>query len=142
MRMLNMFIKKYGTYSVSLIAKNDYGSDIITNSITIKLDYKNYIGKYQAREYISSYGLPEYYVICGEPFSLQRDIVITVDFGLTDSTLSVLGRDVYLDATGWYYDYHYSLRLWNDSIQSYYMNGGLECGQNEYLIGHRISENP
>jgi hypothetical protein len=54
----------------------------------------------------------------------------------------VLGREVYLDSTGHYYAYHYSLRLWNDSISSTFMNGGLGCGQYEIYKGYRISTTP
>lgn len=97
-----------------------------------------YIGQYQVHERISSYGFPE----CGEPYSRERDTVICVTYGDTDTTLHVLGRDAWLDSTGRYYDYHYGLRLWNDSIYSYFMNGGLGCGQNEVYEGYRISDKP
>lgn len=97
-----------------------------------------YIGKYQVHESISSYGFPE----CGEPYSREKDTVITVIYGDTDTTLNVLGRDVYLDSTGWFSDYHYGLRLWNDSLYSHFMNGGLGCGQNEIYEGYRISSEP
>ena len=97
-----------------------------------------YIGQYQVQERISSYGFPE----CGEPYSREKDTVISVTYGDTDTTLHVLGREVWLDSTGRYYDYHYVLRLWNDSIYSYFMNGGLGCGQNEIYEGYRISNKP
>ncbi|MDX2432741.1 MAG: hypothetical protein QNK35_17520 [Bacteroides sp.] len=97
-----------------------------------------YIGQYQVHEKISSYGFPE----CGEPYSREKDTIIVVNYGNTDSTLDVLGRDVYLDSAGNYYDYHYGLRLWNDSISSYFMNGGLGCGRNEVYKGYRISDQP
>jgi hypothetical protein len=99
-------------------------------------DFRNkFTGRYQVTERINCYGL------CGTCSSL-RDTVIAVNIGLTDSTLNVLGRDVYLDSTGHYYSYHYGLRLWNDSIPSGYMNGGLGCGQYETYIGFRISNTP
>ncbi len=54
----------------------------------------------------------------------------------------VLGREVCLDSTGWFNAYHYGLHLWNDSIWSYFMNGGLGCGRYEIYYGYRISEKP
>jgi len=104
--------------------------DVKPNDVRAK-----YIGKYQVHEKISSYGSPE----CGEPFNRERDTIISVIYGKTDSTLNVLGRDVYLDSAGNYYAYHYGLRLWNDSIYSYFMNGGLGCGQDEIYNGYKIS---
>ena len=94
-----------------------------------------YIGKYQTTESINCYGP------CGT-CSYQKDTVITVSYGLTDSTLNVLGRDVHLDSAGWYFSYHYGLHLWNDSVYSNYMNGGLGCGQYEVYEGYRISHEP
>lgn len=103
------------------------------------LDFRDrYIGKYQVHESISSYGFPQ----CGEPYFRERDTIISVSYGASDTTLNVLGRDVWLDSTGRYYDYHYGLRLWNDSIYSYFMNGGLGCGQYEVYEGFRISNIP
>ena len=99
---------------------------------------RNYVGKYQVVEHVSSYGFPE----CGEPYSREKDTVIIVDYGETDSTLSVLGRDVWLNPSGYYYGYHYSLHLWNDSISSYYMSGGLGCGSYIVHNGIRISDKP
>ena len=97
-----------------------------------------YVGQYQVHEKISSYGFPE----CGESYSREKDTIISITYGDTDTTLHVLGRDVYLDSLGWYYAYHYGLRLWNDSISSYYMNGGLGCGHYEVYEGYRISNKP
>lgn len=94
-----------------------------------------YIGKYQVKENMNCYGA------CGS-CSYQRDTVIGINYGLTDSTLNVLGRDVYLDSTGSYYSYHYGLRLWNDSISSTFMNGGLGCGRYETYKGFKISNKP
>jgi len=94
-----------------------------------------YLGEYQTVENISSYGFPE----CGEPYEYEKDTIIIVTKGQTDSTLLVLGREVYIDSTGRFGAYHYSLRLWNDSIYSYFMNGGLGCGQYEVYRGYRIS---
>lgn len=123
-----------GTYIIRLTCINTYGSDTISDSISIdEFDIrKNYIGKYQVVEKINSYGP------CWT-YSSEKDTVIIVDFGITDSTLSVLERDVYLDSLGRFGDYHYGLRLWNDSISSYYMNGGLGCGNYEEYDGYRIS---
>jgi len=89
----------------------------------------------EVKEKISCYGP------CGSCFSM-RDTIISVNYGKTDSTLNVLGRDVYLDSTGSYYAYHYGLRLWNDSIQSNFMNGGLGCGRYEVYTGFKISDKP
>ena len=104
--------------------------------IQVQNDFRDkYVGKYQVTESINCYGP------C-DTCSSQKDTVISVRYGLTDSTLSVLGRDVFLDANGNYYAYHYGLRLWNDSIYSNYMNGGLGCGQHEIYEGVRISATP
>ena len=97
-----------------------------------------YTGRYQVHETIYSYGFP----VCGEPFSREKDTVISVSYGETDSTLLVLGRDIYVDSTGRGYDYHYGLSFRNDSIFSHYMNGGLGCGQYENYVGPRISHQP
>lgn len=94
-----------------------------------------YIGKYQVKETINCYGP------CFTCYSV-RDTIISVNYGLTDSTLSVLGRDVYLDSTGFYSAYHYGLKFWDDSISSNFMNGGLGCGQYELYKGGRISNVP
>ncbi len=96
-----------------------------------------YIGKYQVHETISGYSYSS-----GVSPSKEKDTIISVLYGSTDSTLKVLGRDVYLDSTGFYSAYHYSLRLWNDSIYSYDMNGGLGAGQKEIYVGYRISNTP
>jgi hypothetical protein len=97
-----------------------------------------YIGKYQVHETISSYGTTGF----TEPYSKEKDTVISVNYGATDSTINVLGRDVRLDSTGSYSAYHYFLRLWNDSISSSFMNGGLGFGQKEIYLGFRISNTP
>lgn len=97
-----------------------------------------YTGKYQVHEKIYSYGFPE----CGEPYFRERDTIISVSYGHTDSTLMVLGRDIFVDSTGWGYDYHYGLSFRNDSIFSHFMNGGLGCGQHEIYEGLRISYQP
>ena len=97
-----------------------------------------FIGKYNVKKTINSYGSPE----CGEPYSYETDTTIIVNYGKTDSTLDVFGRDVWLDSTGRYSEYHYGLRLWNDSISSTWMNGGLGCGQYISHIGVKISNKP
>jgi len=94
-----------------------------------------YVGKYQVTETITCYGP------CATCFS-EKDTVIVVNYGLTDSTLSILGRDVHLDSSGFYFSYHYGLTMRNDSIWSYFMNGGLGCGRYEDYVGVRISEQP
>jgi hypothetical protein len=105
--------------------------------ITIDFQEK-YVGKYQVQEELQNYCLPP----CDNYYYSLKDTIITVDFGTTDSTLIVLGREVQLDSNGFFYAYHYGLHLWNDSIWSYYMNGGLGWGRFEKYIGFRISENP
>ena len=101
-----------------------------------KNDFRNqYVGKYQSVETIDSYGP------CWDRHT-RKDTVISVKYGDSDSTLFVLGREVKLDKQGNYYDYHYGLRIWNDSIWSFYMNGGLGCGDYLKLEGRRISEKP
>ncbi len=92
------------------------------------------VGKYQVTETFNSYGAPG---ICNS-FSSTKDTIITVSYGATDSTYSVLGRDVYLDANNEYYAYHYGLIFRNDSIFSTFMNGGLGCGVYEYYKGKKI----
>ncbi len=94
-----------------------------------KSDFRDeFTGKYKVHVTSSPYGP------CGFTGS-EYDTVIVVDYGMTDSTLLVLGRDVHLDDEGYFYDYHYSLRLWDDSIRSYYMAGGLGCGHYVVHIG-------
>ena len=96
-------------------------------------DFRNqYIGEYQVSKSIRCYGT------CWT-CSSEKDTVIVVNYGLTDSTLSLFGRDVCLDSDGYYFDYHYELRIWNDSIYSQFMNGGLGCGKYEIFEGSRIS---
>jgi hypothetical protein len=103
-----------------------------------KDDFRDkYVGKYRVTEEIKSYGSP----VCGSVFSV-KDTIITVDYGTNDSTLVVLGREVKLDEDGYYHSYHYGLRLWNDSIWSSHMNGGLGCGVYETYTGKRISSKP
>ncbi len=90
-----------------------------------------YTGTYQVQRVIYCYGPLNCYS--------KIDTVIKVSYGRTVSTLLVLGRDVYLDSAGYYSSYHYYLRLWDDSIASSFMNGGLGGGQYENYLGHRIS---
>lgn len=94
-----------------------------------------FVGKYHVTETINCYGP------CGS-CSSSKDTIISVYYGSSDSSMNVLGRNIFLDADGYFYDYHYSLRLWNDSISSYYANGGLGCGQNEVYLGNKISDTP
>ena len=92
-----------------------------------------FTGQYQCHETISCYGF------CGT-CSSERDTIISVTYGNTDSTISVLGREVWLDSADSYYAYHYGLNFRNDSIFSNYMNGGLGCGQYESYVGVKISD--
>ena len=93
------------------------------------------IGKYSVIEIISCYGP------CGACYS-TKDTTISVNYGVTDSTYNVLGWDAYLGTTGTYTAYHYGLTFRNDSIFSYFMNGGLGCGQNVSHVGVRTSPIP
>ena len=92
-------------------------------------------GQYLCVETINCYGT------CSTCSSV-RDTIISVDYGTTDSTLMVLGREVWLDSGGSFYAYHYGLNFRNDSIFSDYMNGGLGCGQYESYVGVKISDTP
>ena len=94
-----------------------------------------YVGRYQVKETISSYGIYDY-----NPYSRTRDTVIRVDYGNTDTTLLLLGREIWLNDEGYFNDYHYGCRLWNDSLSSYYMNGGLGGGQYESYVGFRVGK--
>ena len=101
-----------------------------------KNDYRNqWVGKYQVVETVDSYGP------CWDRHT-RKDTVISVTYGNSDSTLFVLGREVKLNEEGFYGAYHYALRIWNDSIWSYFMNGGLGCGDHIKHEGYRISEKP
>ena len=113
---------------------------ILTVSITLSScdchlnDFRNpYIGRYQVHVAINSYGT------CWEPYSNEYDTIISVTYGESDSSLLLMGREIYLDADGYFYEYHYGCRLWSDSVWSSYMNGGLGCGQYETYLGHKIS---
>ena len=101
------------------------------------IDFRDkYIGKYQVNEKINCYG------ICPACTS-QKDTIIVVNYGLTDSTISVLGRDLWLDSTGRYAaGYHDYLSLWNDSIYSHFRIGGLGCPTVYIHEGYRISSSP
>lgn len=106
---------------------------------SISPDFRiKYIGKYQCVEKIYSYGS----YLCGDSYSFEKDTIISVSYGKTDSTLNVLGRDVYLDSMDVYLAYHYSLSFRNDSIRSFFTNGGIGCGQYEVYSGKRISTKP
>ncbi len=101
-----------------------------------KNDFRNqYVGKYQVVKTVDSYGP------CWD-LHTKKDTVISVKYGDSDSTLFVLGRDVKLNNNGFYCDYHYSLRIWNDSIRSYFMDGGLGCGNYIKYLGYRIDKKP
>lgn len=104
------------------------------NPELIRNDFRNkYVGNYQVVKTIESYGSPS----CGQYF-YTSDTIITVSFGNTDSTLIVLGREVWLDSSESYYAYHYGLIMRKDSIDYNYMNGGLGCGNYEIYKGYKI----
>jgi len=90
-----------------------------------------YVGRYQVVEKRDSYGAIN-------NIHTVRDTIIEVNLGFSDSTLLVLGREVKLDSSGYYSAYHYGLRLWNDSILSTYMNGGLGGGVYEKYTGYKL----
>jgi len=99
-------------------------------------DYRAaFVGKYQVTKEISCYGP------CGSCYSM-KDTIISVRYGDSDSTIFILGRELKIDTAGVYDGYHYGLRLWNDSIRSYFMSGGLGCGQYIKYEGFKISNNP
>ncbi|MEP7264895.1 MAG: PKD domain-containing protein [Bacteroidota bacterium] len=126
-----------GTYTIKLIATNSDGKDIVSLKIDIKEhDFRDdIIGKYFVTETISCYGS------CATCFS-TKDTTISIFYGATDSTFSVFGRDVYLDANGHFSAFHYELTLANDSIHSSFMNGGSSCGQYQDHVGVRTSPIP
>jgi hypothetical protein len=100
------------------------------------VDFRDqFIGKYQVKEQINCYGS------CATCAS-EKDTLISVRYGMSDSSLSVLGRDIKLDINNFYYAYHYGLWLGNDSIYSKFMYGGLGCGQYEIYEGVRVSKKP
>lgn len=92
-------------------------------------------GQYQCVNTVNCYGP------CGS-CSSTRDTIISVDYGTTDTTLLVLGREVWLDSLGNYYAYHYGLSFRDDSIFSTYMSGGLGCGSYIRYTGVKISDTP
>ncbi len=94
-----------------------------------------FVGQYQCRETISCYGS------CGTCYT-ERDTVLSVYYGNTDTTILFIGREVWLDSTGSYYAYHYGLNFRNDSVFSSYMNGGLGCGAYETYFGVKIADTP
>lgn len=102
-----------------------------------KNDFRNkYIGKYAVHEEVSNF--------LGDSGSSSHEIdeIISVNYGETDSTLNVLDRDVYLDSNGEFHAYKFSLRIWNDSITSYYRWGGLGGGGSSETTGYKISSIP
>lgn len=94
-----------------------------------------YVGRYFVHESVNCYGP------C-DTCSTERDTSISVTYGSTDTTLMVLGREVWLDTGGTFYAYHYGLEFRDDSIFSNYMNGGLGCGQYESYKGVKTSNTP
>ncbi len=94
-----------------------------------------YVGKYHCIENINCYGA------LGS-CSYTYDTIFSVFNGSSDTTISFLGREIWLDSTDSYYAYHYGLYFRNDSIFSSYMNGGLGGGQYENITGVKISDTP
>lgn len=102
---------------------------------TAPVDFRDpYIGQYQVKENIFPYGS------ChpNDPVPTKKDTVIEIGYGETDTTLSVLGRDIWLDSMNLHHRYHYSLYLTPDSIYSTFLNGGLGCGFTEKHYGRKI----
>jgi len=95
----------------------------------------NYIGKYQTVSKFTTFGAMPY-------SNIEKDTIISVDYGNSDTTLIVLNREVWLDKNREFYDYHYGLQFRNDSIFSTFMNGGLGGGNYEYYVGYKISDKP
>jgi len=100
---------------------------------TVK-DYRSaFIGTYDVKETTNCYGA------MGDCF-YEKDTIIYVTEGEGDSTISVLGRTVNIYPDGNYSAYHYSLQFRNDSIFSFFMNGGLGAGTYIRHEGKRISK--
>ena len=70
----------------------------------------------------------------------EKDTTIHVTAGEGDSTISVLGRTLTIYPDGNYSAYHYGLQFRNDSIFSFFMNGGLGAGTYIRHEGLRISK--
>jgi hypothetical protein len=94
-----------------------------------------YIGDYAVLQSVNCYGP------CGN-CSYQRDTVIRVGYGKTDTTLNVLGRDIYLEADGVCAGYHLSIKILDGYLSASFMNGGLGCGTYENYEGNKIIADP
>jgi hypothetical protein len=100
---------------------------------TVK-DYRSvFIGTYVVKETTTCYGA------MGDCF-YEKDTTIHVTAGEGDSTISVLGRTLNIYPDGNYSAYHYGLQFRNDSIFSFFMNGGLGAGTYIRHEGLRISK--
>ncbi len=94
-----------------------------------------YVGKYNCNVNINCYGALG---TC----SYNYDTLLSVYYGNSDTTMLFIGREICLDSTDSYYDYHYGLYFRNDNVFSTFMNGGLGGGQYEYIKGMKISDTP
>jgi hypothetical protein len=103
-------------------------------------DFRNkYIGKYQVKEMQKNYREPD-----DDVYSFLRDTIISVNYGNSDSTVEVIGRDVKLNSKGYYSSSYFAMRIWNDSIYCFTIpfEGEDEDGRCEIYSGHRISKIP
>ncbi len=96
-----------------------------------------YIGKYFVHESVECYGMPSQWCTDSE-----KDTVISVNYGDTDTTLSALGHEFWLDTKGEFWYFPLLFRFRNDSIYSYYRAGGLGSGAYLTYEGVRISTEP
>lgn len=97
-------------------------------------DYRSaFIGTYDVKETITCYGS------FGDCF-YEKDTLVIVTRSDNDSTINVLGRTIAIGPDGITGDYHYGLHFRNDSIFSFFMNGGLGAGTYIRHDGKRISK--
>lgn len=95
-----------------------------------------YIGQYAVWHIINKNGPIEK---CGENYYLKNDTIINVSYGETDTTLNILGRDVYLDSLGWFNTEYFNLKLWDKDISIYIENKtSIWCTTYQEYQGHRI----
>ena len=94
-----------------------------------------YVGKYAVHQTNNCYGP------CDTCHS-EQDLILVVDYGNSDSTVIFENREISISAIESYYDYHYNLRIKNDSLHTWNMSGGLGCGVYIGQDGVRIDKNP
>jgi hypothetical protein len=75
-----------------------------------------YVGEYNVTETFESYGFQGG---CPDPIYSQKDTIITITSGNSDTTIIVLGREVSINSLGRYSDYHYDLYIENEVYEGY-----------------------